>query len=39
MAVPLLGEPIASYHLIGFVLVVAGLRFGLAEKKPVESKA
>lgn len=39
MAVPLLGEPIASYHLIGFVLVVAGLRFGLAEKKPVDSKA
>ncbi len=33
LAVPLLGEPLYSYHLVGFVLVVAGLRFGLRDKK------
>lgn len=31
LAVTILGEPIHSYHLIGFILVVAGLRFGLTD--------
>lgn len=31
LAVTILGEPIYSYHLIGFILVVAGLRFGLTD--------
>ena len=33
LAVPLLGEPLYSYHFIGFILVVMGLRFGLRDKK------
>lgn len=33
LAVPLLGEPLYSYHFVGFVLVVLGLRFGLASRK------
>ena len=40
LAVPLLGEPIYSYHIIGFILVVLGLRFGLKEarKSALEAK-
>ena len=33
LAVPLLGEPLYSYHFVGFVLVVLGLRFGLTSRK------
>ena len=33
LAVPLLGEPLYSYHFIGFILVVMGLRFGLRDRK------
>ena len=33
LAVPLLGEPLYSHHFVGFVLVVLGLRFGLASRK------
>ena len=33
LAVPLLGEPLYSYHFVGFVLVVLGLRVGLTSRK------
>ena len=37
LAVPLLGEPLYSYHFIGFILVVMGPAFGLRDRKS-ESK-
>ena len=33
LAILILGEPLQIYHLIGFVLVVFGLRLGLAKKE------
>lgn len=33
LAIVILGEPLQIYHLIGFVLVVFGLRLGLAQKE------
>ena len=33
LAIIILGEPLQNYHIIGFVLVVCGLRLGLTKKE------